>query len=247
MSSLPIPTPPSGLKTTAIALLFKDGFSIENLVEVFSLSPDNIEEHVRRAMFNGNGHRPPIQEAPAAEPKKVKARKAGNALPISPPSKPAAKQDRPAAAGNKGCEKHPDSEVDKRGRCRQCSRDYQAEHWKKKQAEKAAAGKTVRKYRPRQLPELPIEESFDADDEDDDAKETPVTTPSAKPDTDFVYSKPFKCPKCGETGRLRRRAEADPDKDYWLHIHPNGGAPCMLKMANYQIKDAPGYRPEAGI
>ncbi len=59
----------------------------------------------------------------------------------------------------------------------------------------------------------------------------------------FIWSKPTRCPKCSAHPiRVRRLAAADLKKDCWLHVR-DGQQPCILKIAFYQIKDDPAYRP----
>ena len=156
-------------------------------------------------------------------------------------------------AGNH-CDKHPDAtEFDPKGRCRQCMRDYAREWAKKRKAGKATS---TRGRRPAAKQPPPIDDdegppsrrgtprfkSLNLEDDDvvidddpdldeDEADEAPA--PAAVVQRQFIWSKPQKCPKCGEMARLRRLANADKAKDMWIHVGPN----CTIKIAHYQIKD----------
>lgn len=122
-------TPPSSLRTAAIVLLFKDGFSIDDLVEIFSLDALNVQEHVRRAMF-----KTPIE--PGTKPVQNPVQKA---LPAAS-ARPKSNRSVASASGQRSCPKHLDAtEFDKHGRCRICLREYAADWWKKNGKKKAAA------------------------------------------------------------------------------------------------------------
>ena len=131
------------------------------------------------------------------------------------------------------CAKHPEeTQFYKNGQCRSCALAYQKSLWKKKQSEKAVNGKPG-KPAPRagQSPHEELDEI--EDDFAGDGDELPPA-PAAR---QFIWSKPTRCPKCSETTRLRRLADADPAKDAWIHPGPN----CTIKIAHYKIKDDPKF------
>lgn len=295
---------PSGLRTAAIVLLFRDGFSIDDLVEIFALDSANIQEHVRRSMFKLPTLEPVVTQLlpPAATPRNNavtdKPRNSRNLKKVLGKTK--------KTSGKLKCGKHPDAtEFDAKGRCRICMREYAVAYWKKKRGpkvkaarppkvgdpgvaagqkrctkckavkpvdefdnrgrgkrpdckqcrhdEKGLPGKPERRARkiPRQQdvnrpsnprdaqPVLDVGQDLDFNPDDVDEPEIEaepdIPEATAAKSTDFVYSKPTRCPKCSAPGiRLRKRRDAR-DMDYWLHVNGNGAAPCMLKISNYRI------------
>ena len=155
------------------------------------------------------------------------------------------------------CDKHPDAtEFDPKGRCRQCMRDYAREWAKKRKAGKATSTRGRRpaaeqppldddddagpgrgrspgtpRFKSLNLADDDVVIDDDPDLDEEEADEAP--TPAAAAPRQFIWSKPQKCPKCGEMARLRRLASADKAKDMWIHVGPN----CTIKIAHYQIKD----------
>jgi hypothetical protein len=170
----------------------------------------------------------------APEPPRRLLEAAGD--PVSSP--PKRKKNKTARSGRPGrkqrdasgtCSTHPDAtEFDKHGRCRQCLRDYQKQHRIKKLAELARANGGSRP-----APSDPLRDE-DLEDPEDEREETAPAPRVARP---FMWSKLTRCPKCGETARLRRLADADLAKDTWIHPGPN----CTIKIAHYKIKDDPKY------
>lgn len=255
-----VPTPPNSIKTTAIALLFKDGFSIEDLADIFTpLRPFDIEEHVRRAMFNGQRSvvKPTdmldiaLTDKPPKKAKPVAATPPALRRPLHKffvESGVAASKPKAGKSSRRKVCSHVDPERDKHGTCKLCKKEYMQAYWAKRKSPKKQTLKQNEVNRPSLPVELPIDSVDDIDEIDaelDEDLETPVPAEApAAAAGEFVYSKPFTCPKCGDRGvRLRRRHDANLSVDYWLHVKPNGTAPCMLKIINYTIKDDKGYRP----
>jgi hypothetical protein len=140
------------------------------------------------------------------------------------------------------CAKHPNAtEFDKKGKCRQCIRDYQNEYQRKKREAKNGASTpqepAKRERRPAQRLDLTDDVIINEDELDDDDE---GDAPRRLTDRQFVWSKPTRCPKCGEMARLRRLADADLAKDMWIHPGPN----CTVKIAHYKIKDDLKYQGE---
>ncbi len=145
------PTPPNGsIRTAAIMLLFRDGFHVDDLAEIFTLSNFNIEEHLRLAMFNG--HVNPVAHSPGEEgespaPKKARAvrKSIGQKVTVSLSKEPVKP---PKRTGE--CELHAGQGVTARGECRGCLREYQkdwAARRKQTATERTASPKRQRRQR----------------------------------------------------------------------------------------------------
>lgn len=186
-------------------------------------------------------------EPPKALPAKPVAATPPAPLKKSPPdSGGAASKPKAGKSSRRKVCSHVNPERDKHGTCKLCKKEYMQAYWAKRKSPKKQTLKQNEVNRPTQSVELPIDNVDDIDEIDaeldEDLNETPVEVPAAAAG-EFVYSKPFTCPKCGASNvRLRRKADADLAKDYWLHVQPSGAAPCMLKIINYKIKDDRGYR-----
>lgn len=121
------------------------------------------------------------------------------------------------------CDKHPDAGLTRSGECKQCKKAEYMRNWFQKKK------KVNQNTQPAELPD-PVTEL-----------ETPQAPPprSSAPEVEWVYSQTVKCPKCFIEGvRLRRRKDADPQKDVWTHVKTDGSSPCIIKMLHYNIKDA---------
>jgi hypothetical protein len=261
------PTPPNGsIRTAAIMLLFRDGFHVEDLAEIFTLSPFNIEEHLRLAMFNG-------QAAPAA--------RVISAVPSSKegvPSAPKKNQRQPKAKRSltRSCEKHPAAEFGAKGQCKACAREYAKDWYQKQQQKKRKSGQNSEPEKSEPVstksrtPKKPLTQAdvnrspvteadqqpvrqadlrSDTTGEMEDVFQkiatrstTEATQPQAADTTEGKsYSHLIQCPKCGQRHRFWKRANADDSRDHWISMACNNS----LKISHYQIKTDRNYRGEA--
>lgn len=147
------------------------------------------------------------------------------------------------------CETHPNGGLTREGGCQGCRKAEYQKNWyakRNKSVGAAAAPNTEPTPHKRRTftqsevnrPSAIPNEDFDddpADIDEPEVSEAPVE-PATAPATDFVYSKPTKCPKCSMGNvRLRRRKDADLSKDMWLHTKSDGSASCQIKIAHYKI------------
>lgn len=147
------------------------------------------------------------------------------------------------------CETHPNGGVTREGGCQGCRKAEYQKNWYAKRNKSVGTATAPKKRtltqadanRPisaSEMLELPENEELEADPDFDDVESTrqaPVERATA-PATDFVYSKPTKCPKCSMGNvRLRRRKDADLSKDMWLHTKSDGSPSCQIKIAHYKI------------
>lgn len=225
------PTPPSGMRTTAIALLFKDGFSVQDLVEIFSLSSQNIEEHVRRAMLNGHAKMPPVEAA----------------LPVMP--RPSKRAEKPEAAELNSCSKHPGAKQNRRGECKKCAIAKQQKEWRERKVGRAAAPQSLGAAAVEELPAPPRRPDPPAllSIENESTLRIATTTERKALSTvtgagapDRIYSRSFTCPICHEDHRFWKRADAEDATGHWISASKRCHA--NLKIRNYQIKVDRGFR-----
>lgn len=235
----------SALRAQAITSLFKDGFSIDQLIEVFEVPGGEIEAYIREAM-SSTVPVPVVPTAKPAAPKKSRKTaggiKPGAALPDEP-LKP------PKRTGQ--CSRHKDG-VSPRNECVGCRREYQVD-WRERRKRDGAKPKgrllkqadgTRRRSRPTPTV-LEVNESMAgslgaasvAEFQEETVRqheEGQGPTPQ-KAEPGKVYSHPMRCPKCTNTHRFWKRANADDSKDHWIS---NSWATCpnTLKIANWQIK-----------
>lgn len=244
-------TVPTGTRIDAIAILFKAGFSIENMAEAFAIPSVLIEAELRQSMIRspqyptsttalkslvaaGLTEDKPTTVAQFLKRKKYKRSEISSA---------------PTVSGGGRCDKHPDAEFNKRGQCKICKRAYMRDWWKNRKKQKPDALDALlqpakRRGRPakRRMPEpSPAEQTWEVAIAKDGAQEEAPAP--AKPEGAFQYSVVVTCPKCAMARvRLRRRANADLTKDCWLHDR-DGLAPCLVKIRNYMIKVDKHYQP----
>lgn len=242
------PTPPS-MRTAAISLLFKDGFSISDLVEVFSLSSLNVEEHIRRVMFNGHAKLPPVDPvtAPASSAPKTKGKK------------PEQNSKRPE---QNSCTKHPGSKLARNGECKKCKVARVSKEWydrnKKQPAAQSVGAAAVTEMV--DDPPVVIDRPYSSDSRGNARSQTAPTgsapgenestfqkiaakattrAPEPLPSNEIrkVYTRETRCPKCFNLHRFWRRAEADMAKDHWVSL----GCQHTLKIANYKLSEDRHY------
>ncbi len=260
------PTPPNGsIRTAAIMLLFRDGFHVDDLAEIFTLSNFNIEEHLRLAMFNG--HVNPVTQPGSAAP----------SLSESTAPKKNRRQPKAKTSASNSCEKHPNGETGSKGRCKACSREYAKNYYLKQQKKRAqnseseedepvstkSSTKSPRGPKTRltqaevnrlaaprpETEELPVQQlGNESAGEMEDVFQKIATRSSAEavpPEADTTQGKTYShlihCPKCGQRHRFWKRANADDSRDHWISMACNNS----LKISHYQIKTDRNYRGEA--
>lgn len=216
------------MRTAAISLLFKDGFSIADLVEVFSLSSLNVEEHIRRAMFNGHAKLPPVDPVtiPALDAPKKKG-------------KPEQNSKRPE---QNSCTKHPGSKLARNGECDKCKKARVAKEWydrKKKQPAAQSVGAAATAEMVDEAPEVRPAPGENEPTFQKIAAKATTRAPEPLPSNEIrkVYTRETRCPKCFNLHRFWRRAEADLAKDHWLSL----GCQYTLKIANYKLSEDRHY------
>jgi hypothetical protein len=116
----------STIRTAAILSLFRDGFHLEDLAEIFGLGSRDIQALLRIALGEGRSTTPPsASHSVAPKSKPVLRRKPGPKRSSAPPVANGAPVKPPKRTGE--CEQHAGAGVTKRDECRGCLRAYQAD------------------------------------------------------------------------------------------------------------------------
>lgn len=251
------------LRIPAITQLFTEGWSLSGLADAFECTLEQVEISIRQALIaaktvalassislsqvTGTATERKTRKGTGGQKKNRRPETAGtsaadlSAEPIKPPKR----------TGE--CSLHAGLGTNNRNECRGCLRDYQKD-WAKRRKEQGGEAKPKRRYqrrsRPASEPVAPstvgaaaVQEFSPEAFESAVRNESPIeenrrseTESQAEPGK--VYSHPMRCPRCFNTHRFWKRANADESRDHWISMGCNNS----LKIANYQINVDNHYR-----